>query len=238
MSKPYAFEVRQSPRGPYLKVFLRDDGEAESLRSMLCELKSVKAANTTPSQSRSHPGMTLTIYSKATYDIEEVKKEVETCLDSYFGNGHNKNFEKAISLNAKFKGIESQILSQLNRANATIDVCVAWFTNPILAQKLEEKAKKGVKVRILVNDDNTNLKYIPPFDPSLNIELKRIKADKKSGIMHQKFCVIDNNDVITGSYNWSTSAEFKNDENIQVVSNNTDNASKYTKEFNRQWDKD
>ena len=129
-------------------------------------------------------------------------------------------------------------MSQLNRANATIDVCVAWFTNPILAQKLEEKAKKGVKVRILVNDDNTNLKYIPSFDPSLNIELKRIKADKRSGIMHQKFCVIDNNDVITGSYNWSTSAEFKNDENIQVVSNNTDNASKYTKEFNRQWDKD
>lgn len=34
--------------------------------------------------------------------------------------------------------------------------------------------------------------------------------------MHNKFCVIDNQIVITGSYNWSDNAEYKNDENISI----------------------
>lgn len=33
------------------------------------------------------------------------------------------------------------------------------------------------------------------------MEFKRIRADKGTGIMHQKFCVIDDNIVITGFYN-------------------------------------
>lgn len=237
MSKPYAFEIRESPREKYLKVFLRNEGEAEYIQKNLLALQTIRAVNTTESQSKNHPGTTLTIYAKATYDIQDVQKEVDKFLDTYFGYGNNKNYDKKISLDAKFKGIESQIKKELDQANATIDVCVAWFTNPVLAQKLKEKAKEGIKVRIIVFDDNTNAKHGVDVSVTPNIEVKRVKADKKSGLMHEKFCVIDNNNVISGSYNWSTNAEFKNDENIQVVSNNTENASKYTREFNRQWDK-
>ena len=34
--------------------------------------------------------------------------------------------------------------------------------------------------------------------------------------MHNKYCIIDNDTVITGSYNWTTAAETKNDENITI----------------------
>ena len=237
MSLPYSLERRLSPREIYLKVFLRDDSEAEKLRNLIDCLKSVRKANTTPSQSSAHPGMTLTVYGKPMYEISEVEDEVKHCLDAYFGNGQNKKFDKQTQTDAKFKGIEQQILDELEKANAMIDVCVAWFTNPKLRAKLVEKANEGVKVRVLVFDDYTNVHHGVDLANIPNLEYRRINADKKSGIMHQKFCVVDNNDVIIGSYNWSTNAEYKNDEDIQIVANDTVNASKYTKEFNRQWAK-
>ena len=52
------------------------------------------------------------------------------------------------------------------------------------------------------------------------------------GIMHNKFCIIDTHVVITGSYNWSNNAEFKNDENIEI-SNDFNLAKTYSKEFRR-----
>lgn len=42
---------------------------------------------------------------------------------------------------------------------------------------------------------------------------------QRGGIMHDKFCIIDNQVVITGSYNWSDNAEFRNEENIAVLEN-------------------
>jgi phosphatidylserine/phosphatidylglycerophosphate/cardiolipin synthase-like enzyme len=52
--------------------------------------------------------------------------------------------------------------------------------------------------------------------------------------MHHKFMIIDGKIVVTGSYNWSYSAEEKNDENLVVIlSPNT--AKLYETEFNRIW---
>lgn len=50
--------------------------------------------------------------------------------------------------------------------------------------------------------------------------------------MHNKFCVIDNQKVLTGSYNWITNAESKNDENVLITIDN-DTATKYSIEFRR-----
>jgi phosphatidylserine/phosphatidylglycerophosphate/cardiolipin synthase-like enzyme len=48
--------------------------------------------------------------------------------------------------------------------------------------------------------------------------------------MHNKFCVIDYNTVITGSYNWSYKAE-NNFENIIVNYNDTGLAEQFVNEF-------
>ena len=49
--------------------------------------------------------------------------------------------------------------------------------------------------------------------------------------MHHKFCVIDHDLVITGSYNWSYKAE-NNFENIIVTSDDSSLAQQFIKEFN------
>lgn len=133
----------------------------------------------------------------------------------------------------EFKNIETKILAALDEAIATIDVSVAWFTNDTLQKKLLEKKKEGCKVRIIIDANYTNQKHGVDLNP---FEHKAIRAERK-GIMHHKFCVIDNNITIHGSYNWTTAAETKNNEEISVDKNDVKKASAYTKEFNRLWDK-
>lgn len=50
--------------------------------------------------------------------------------------------------------------------------------------------------------------------------------------MHNKFCIIDNQIVITGSYNWTYYAENKNWENI-LITKNSAIINQYRVEFNK-----
>ncbi len=52
--------------------------------------------------------------------------------------------------------------------------------------------------------------------------------------MHHKFAVFDGKTVITGSYNWSNSAETRNYENV-VVLHDSKIALAYHSEFERLW---
>ena len=65
-------------------------------------------------------------------------------------------------------------------------------------------------VEVIVYNDGINNKFGVDLG---DINLYRRKSER-GGKMHHKFCVIDNQLVITGSYNWSTSAECKNIENM------------------------
>lgn len=130
---------------------------------------------------------------------------------------------------AYFKDIEEQILCALDKAEVSIWVAMAWFTNERIYAKLKEKLADDVDVRMVIYFDAINKKHgvnVHDFNTTL------VKRSGRGGIMHDKFCVIDSRIVITGSYNWSDNAEFKNDENIEITSN-TELASKYSREFKR-----
>lgn len=114
---------------------------------------------------------------------------------------------------AHFNEIQDQILAELDKAEVSIWVVIAWFTNVVLFNKLIEKLKNGVDVRVAMFDDGVNRKHGVDISQLPNTLIKR---GKRGGLMHDKFCVIDNQVVITGSYNWTTNAEFRNDENITI----------------------
>lgn len=228
----YSTEIRKAPSGKYLKVFMLDDSVAGELRNFLDFLNEVKKVNITESKSNAHPGNTLTIYPKPMVNIETLEKVVNKALGSY-GSGVVE-VQKDTKSEVEFKSIEQKILRALDEAQATIDVSVAWFTNATLQKKLLEKQKEGCKVRVMIDANYTNEKHGVDLSP---FEHKAVRAERK-GIMHYKFCVIDNNITIHGSYNWTTNAETKNNEEISVRKNDVDMASQYTKEFNRIWDKE
>ena len=227
----YSTEIRESPSGKYLKVFMLDDSVAENLQKLLNSLKEVKNVNITESQSKAHPGNTLTIYPKPMVNIDTLDNVVKTSLNHFY-SGVTEVKTETIS-QVEFQNIEQKILVALDEAQATIDVNVAWFTNSALQKKLLEKLKEGCKVRVMIDSNYTNQIHGVDLSP---FEYKAVKAERK-GIMHRKYCVIDNNITIHGSYNWTTNAETKNDEEVSVYKNDVKMASQYTKEFNRIWDK-
>ena len=71
------------------------------------------------------------------------------------------------------------------------------------------------------------------YDPFKQAGLD-VRIDGNAGQMHHKVFIIDEKIVIFGSYNFSQSAETRNDENILIIYNAAI-AQQFIKEFERVW---
>ena len=135
--------------------------------------------------------------------------------------------DTSITNNVLFSQYEAKLLQELENAKISIVAAVAWISNEKLVDKLKDKHKQGVDVKIIINQDGINKKHCPDFE-GITVYAKR---GEHGGIMHNKFCVIDNQVVIHGSYNWSTNAEFKNDETMEIVKGDNELASSFSIQF-------
>jgi len=227
MAKNFDIEIRETFGNKYLKVFIKDVDRIDETQKILQELSSVKTVSITASQSTNNPSQTLTVYPKRVYSIEETQKEVLTTLNNYFSGVVDKR--PPVQNEAHFQDIQNRILSALDEAKVSIRVVMAWFTNEALFNKLVEKYNEGVDVRVAIYDDGINKKH--GIDIS-QVPHDLIKRGQRGGLMHDKFCIIDNQVVLTGSYNWTNNAEFRNDENITVEKDPTQ-ATRYSQEYRR-----
>ena len=131
-----------------------------------------------------------------------------------------------------FEDIEQRILKEINNAHYAIFVSVAWFTNKRLFQALVSKAKENCYVSIIIQLDEINSQSGIDFN---EIKIGRSECffvPKDTELLHDKFCVIDFQKVITGSYNWTYKATY-NSENIMIVTDSAI-ASQYISRFEQQ----
>lgn len=149
--------------------------------------------------------------------------------DTYTLQGGVVNNRKPVVNQAHFQDIQNKILAALDSAKVSIRVIMAWFTNDTLFNKLVEKHNEGVDVEISIYDDGVNKKHGVDIT---QLPHKKIKRGQRGGLMHDKFCVIDNQIVVTGSYNWTDNAEFRNDENI-TVEHDPEQATRFSIEYRR-----
>ena len=126
----------------------------------------------------------------------------------------------------------SLIRRWIDRANESIRVMVMLITQDELADSLIDAHRRGVDVDVIIDDDwlyKTGSDYERLLEAGVDI-----RGDNRPGLMHHKVVVIDGCIVITGSYNWSRSAEESNDENIIILRSSLI-AEEYLEEFNRIW---
>lgn len=125
-----------------------------------------------------------------------------------------------------FSNIEWEIKKILKNAKTSVKICVAWISHPLYNEIFSELEKKNVSIEILYNKDMLNrnintrgLGYahgiMNPFPRSL---------------MHNKFCIVDDEIVITGSFNWSKSASY-HFENIIVLRGDYDIVKSFKHEY-------
>jgi phosphatidylserine/phosphatidylglycerophosphate/cardiolipin synthase-like enzyme len=60
-----------------------------------------------------------------------------------------------------------------------------------------------------------------------------VLIDRRPGIAHNKVMIIDGQHVITGSFNFTESAQKKNAENVLLISNDPKLAQRYAENFSR-----
>ncbi len=130
-----------------------------------------------------------------------------------------------------FEGIQHEILKNLFNAKESIWLAVAWFTDVELWTVLTLKAKIGVSVEVILLDDDINRGSSIKFESLTNYGGKIYWIDKYGErMLHNKFCVIDSETVITGSYNWTNKAQ-KNLENVDIYLNELESANQYGERF-------
>ena len=117
-----------------------------------------------------------------------------------------------------FDNIQQELADELKQARHTIFAAVAWFTDYTLLGILENKARKGVSVQLVISahDFNEHDRYKTLSDLGGEIYVVGSKDIAGFDFMHNKFCVIDYKTVITGSYNWTKNAN-SNEENIVII---------------------
>ena len=134
---------------------------------------------------------------------------------------------------AIFENIAERIITEIQKANNSIYIAVAWFTNKSIFEQLIKKAKNGCQIQIIISNDLINENSSIDFNKLEKHNGKVYKiGNGDTELMHNKFCIIDFNTVITGSYNWSYKAE-NNFENIVINSNDTSLAEQFVTEFNQ-----
>lgn len=227
----FSTEICQAPSGPYIRIFFLDGSNALKAKEIVEAVNSVRKVNSGESQSASHPGHYLIVYLKPMITAEYSEKEIHEALNLFFSNSPQAASVRKVKTDAYFNNIEKQVINDLKGARVSILVAMAWFTNQRIADVLIEKFKEGLDVRVVSFDDHVNAKFGVDID---GIPHKKVKSPK-GGIMHDKFCVIDNQKVLTGSYNWSVNAENKNVENVPVIYDDA-RASDYSVEFRKLFD--
>ena len=136
-----------------------------------------------------------------------------------------------MQINSYFKEIRKEILSELEKSTKSIQVAVAWFTNHELFNKLCEKVSKGIKVELIIIDDEINNR-IGGLNFQNFIELGgTLVYGTSENPMHNKFCIIDDKILISGSYNWTYFAENINFENIIIFEGISDIIMAFKLEF-------
>lgn len=121
-----------------------------------------------------------------------------------------------------------KIISLIDSSERSIDVAMLIFTHPAIADALVAAKNRGVRVRVLFDI----LWAASPLsvDDGLIASGIEVRYYSKPPEMHNKFMVIDDAVVATGSFDFDTTAAAVNDENI-VIMKSLREARKYKEQF-------
>ena len=112
-------------------------------------------------------------------------------------------------------GCDKAVISWIDKSSSTLDIAIFTLTKDDIADSIIRAHKRGVKVRVIA--DNMQSKCKGADIDRLSRSGIPVVIPKHQGFMHNKYIVIDSSTVVTGSYNFTNNATFKNDENLIII---------------------
>lgn len=127
-----------------------------------------------------------------------------------------------------------KIVKYIDEAKGNILLLGYSFTSKPITQALINAKKRGVKIRIVLDHSQKSQKSSKEVIQLLLKERLDVRFDHSVKIAHNKILVIDSLLTLTGSYNWTHSAEFKNAENLIFIKS-PEVAKRYSEYFEGRW---
>jgi len=124
----------------------------------------------------------------------------------------------------------SHIINLIKNAESSIYFMSFSFTNEDIADALI--ARDGLDIRGILDSSQSSGKY-SQFKRLQEFGIN-VKKDSNKYKMHHKVFIIDNETVVTGSFNPTLSADTKNDENLIII-HDKKIANKFLEEFDSLW---
>jgi phosphatidylserine/phosphatidylglycerophosphate/cardiolipin synthase-like enzyme len=123
-------------------------------------------------------------------------------------------------------GPDGPMVASIDAARLTIDVAVYSMSLRTIRDALIRAHERGVQVRIVMESDNID-RSVPQALIEAGIP---ILGDRREGLMHDKFIVIDRSEVWLGSMNFTYSGTYEDNNQLFLI-RSTKMAENYTKEF-------
>lgn len=133
------------------------------------------------------------------------------------------------------EGVNSFLTKVIDDTKKNLDIMMYSFTSEKLAKAVVRAHKRGVVVRVLLDETQAGGQHSQ--DEFLIKNGVKVRIENQEGSLHNKVTIVDGKMVITGSYNWTTSAEEKNQENIIIftVEDDEEAVMKYQERFETLW---
>lgn len=128
---------------------------------------------------------------------------------------------------------ETRIINELMLAQQSIRIAVAWFNSKNIMNIMCWKLGGGVKVELILHFDEINSggEYSLDFTEFKRLGGTLIWATSEKSTMHVKFCIIDDKVLLHGSCNWTYRAFKKNDEILNVTTDEPEMINSYLSTF-------
>lgn len=129
-------------------------------------------------------------------------------------------------------GAAQAVVQAIDASQREVRVQAYGFTHNAIAQALLRAQARGVSVQVMLDEksDHTN-RYVMGLlrDAALPTRL-----DGRHAIAHNKVMILDEHIVITGSFNFTNSAETRNAENLLILKS-PDLALTYKRQWEQHW---
>jgi phosphatidylserine/phosphatidylglycerophosphate/cardiolipin synthase-like enzyme len=179
-----------------------------------------------------------------------VKKPTRNTETIFLDNSHITIKFSPNSRSQSWENTSNGLISKtLTKANQSIDLALFVFSDQGIANSMEQESLQGVQIRALIDPNFAYQYYSEGLDllgvalsnkcryeagnnpwtkPITTVGISNLPQGDK---LHHKFAIIDNQLVITGSHNWSNSANNINDETLLIIDSPV-----VTQHFQREFD--
>ena len=127
-------------------------------------------------------------------------------------------------------GIKVALVDAIEATEGSLDIAAFELNSEAIYRAILDAHERGVAVRIVTDDEHGLQDKNDPALRNLRDEGIAVVDDGRSGLMHNKFMIMDGQRVWTGSWNYTVNGTYRNNNNVFVMDHEMA-ASAYQAEF-------